>query len=111
MKVTQKNLFEAVEESVDHAKGDKKLAEEVLKTCNCCFISKPILEFSITRAPYRRNYCRSCHSAQVYRGFLEKKLKEYPQLFVECDVCDHIYPKKHSSCIKCSRPSSCVRMY
>ena len=50
---------------------------------------------------YYRPYCKTCHNQINIRKVLEKKIKEYPNSFWECDNCDHIVSVSRKFCSKC----------
>jgi len=91
--------------------------EAMYKVCtNCGILGQVDKDFSRTfglrtkRQPKNKSdwhsRCKKCRSAIITRAYLEKKLALFPYLYIECDNCDHIYNKCHSSCKKCGNYNS-----
>ena len=66
------------------------------KECRNCFATKkwstdPSSEFTLGSNKRPLSCCKVCRSGIVYRAELEKKLRLNPDLYTECDDCDHIH--------------------
>lgn len=84
------------------------MLEEANKICKCCLDLKPNKNFSIvgTRrdgSKIRHVWCRVCKSRYDSRKQLEEKLEKYPDRYVECEVCDHIFARRLKTCKHCRR--------
>ena len=61
----------------------------VEKRCNCCFEVKPLSMFS--GGDKKNFYCKPCACTHTYRRLMEKRLEKNPEIYFECDDCDHIF--------------------
>jgi RNA polymerase subunit RPABC4/transcription elongation factor Spt4 len=78
---------------------------ERFKVCSNCKVIKPpkAFPYHIKAKGTRKNICKQCDSAQIYRKWIEKQLEAYPDKYTDCD-CDLIYNRfKHELCPNCGK--------
>lgn len=71
--------------------------------CKICG-ENPSATFNMKGKTFKRGKCDSCHNELVKRRRLEKLVEKNPELYYDCDDCDHIQSKRFSKkgkCIKC----------
>lgn len=56
-----------------------------------------------TRMSDYRSDCKKCRSLKLTRKFLEKRIETFPHLYIDCDICDHIYNKRRKECPNCKK--------
>lgn len=100
------------EKQIDAFKTQIKYPEiNGMKTCSNCLENKPLDMFSkITKNPkYQNHYitrranCKKCRANYGWQKQLEKKLKDKPHLYVQCDNddCCYIFSRNNKECPKC----------
>jgi len=77
---------------------DKKIRE-----CGCCRVILPFSKFTINPNGYPRSFCKKCRSESTSRGFQEKKIVAYPDLYQQCvnEDCNWIFSKRYAFCTRC----------
>jgi RecJ-like exonuclease len=60
-----------------------------------------------TRISDYRSDCKKCRSKKLNRKYIERKAELFPSLYLDCDVCDHIYNKRHDKCPQCEKEAQC----
>lgn len=73
------------------------------RQCGNCFDVKPFDAFTLEKNGRPKTNCNECRSKIISRKVLENKLVMFPNLYKECDKCDHIYNKCHTECLRCSK--------
>lgn len=74
-----------------------------IRQCGNCFQIKDFSEFCVeTKTGRPKTSCKKCLCKIVYRRKLEKILIAFPNQYIECDNCDHIYRKANKQCRKCT---------
>lgn len=77
-----------------------------IRQCGMCGHIKPFDDFDYTcsNKVYTKSQCKPCRSIYTNRRSNEKKLKLYPDLYNECDKCNHIWRKVYgNTCKRCTK--------
>ena len=83
--------------------------EEEKKECFNCFKFRPIRDFGVEfkgGKKYVKCLCIECLKEIERRRHYERKLEINPELYWECDGCDHIVRVKKKFCPKCNYPKT-----
>jgi len=68
--------------------------EKEVRECLDCHRILPFKHFHLIHSYRPQSYCKTCNNKRAKKNVLEKKLKAFPTIYTDCELCGEIYKNR-----------------